>query len=162
MSNPDLDGCFVTAPGPGRPIEGTGTRNPTARDLVNIELGQVVTHFYMATYGTLRGYAEALGNREATRLLQTTLDHTGLIDREFSRLARRLTSQSGMRGTANEAALHTTAAMHPAISVAAVIGLIAAGIALLGQGEGASRTATSPRRPAPADDSLAETGHLGG
>ena len=108
------------------------TRDPAARDLLNIELGQVAAHFYLATYGTLRNYAEALGNREAVRLLQRTLDETGLIDREFSRLAGRLTSQSGAPSYGREVVPATTAAMHPAVTFATVLGLVAAGVALTG------------------------------
>ncbi len=108
------------------------TRDPAARDLLNIELGQVAAHFYLATYGTLRTYAEALGNRAAVRLLQRTLDETGLIDREFSRLAGRLTSQSGIAGYGREIVPATTVAMHPAVTFATVLGLIAAGVALIG------------------------------
>ena len=119
------------------------TRDPAARDLLNIELGQVAAHFYLAAYGTLRSYAEHLGNRDAVRLLQRTLDETGRIDEEFTRLAQRLTRQSGAGGYGGEAVLHTTAAMHPAITAAAVMGLIAAGIALVGRSDG-----VRPRGPA--------------
>lgn len=119
------------------------TRDPAARDLLTIEMGQVAAHFYLAAYGTLRNYAEHLGNREAVRLLQRTLDETGGIDREFTRLAQRLTRQSGAGGYGDEAVLHTTAAMHPAVTVATVMGLVAAGVALVGRSNGAK-----PRGPA--------------
>ena len=108
------------------------THDPAARDLLNIELGQAAAHYYLATYGTLRSYAEALGNRAAVRLLQRTLDETGLIDREFSRLAGRLASQSGASGYGRERVPATTLAMHPAVAVATVLSLVAAGIALIG------------------------------
>ncbi len=108
------------------------TRDPAARDLLNIELGQVAAHFYLATYGTLRTYAEASGNRAAVRLLQRTLDETGLIDREFSRLAGRLTSQSGSPGYGCETVPAATVAMHPAVAFATVLGLVAAAVALTG------------------------------
>ncbi len=125
------------------------TRDPAARDLINIELGQVAAHFYLATYGTLRAHAEQLGNGTAVRLLQRTLDETGLIDREFTRLARRLAGQSGAGGYGGEAALRTTiamhpGAMHPGMLVAAVTGLLAAGIALVGRSD---RIARAPARP---------------
>lgn len=108
------------------------TSDPATRDLLNIELGQVAAHYYLATYGTLRSYAEALGNRAAVRLLQQTLDETGLIDREFSRLAGRLASQSRAPSYGRETLPATTVAMHPAIALATVLGLVAAGIALIG------------------------------
>ena len=118
------------------------TRDPAARDLINIELGQVAAHFYLATYGTLRDHAERLGNREAARLLQRTLDETGLIDREFSRLARRLAGRPGAGGHGHEAAPRT-AAMHPGMLAAATTGLLAAGIALIGRSD---RIARAPAR----------------
>lgn len=47
------------------------------RDLINIASGQTAAHFYLASYGTLRAYAEAMGNRRAAELLQETLDEPG-------------------------------------------------------------------------------------
>ena len=114
------------------------TRDPAARDLVNIELGQVAAHFYLATYGTLRDHAERLGHDGAVRLLQRTLDETRLVDREFSRLARRLAGQSG---TGGGVALRTSVAAHPGMLVAAVTSLLAAGIALIGR---SNRIAQAP------------------
>jgi len=115
--------------------------NPAARDLVNIAAGQVAAHFYIANYGTLRSYAEAMGNTEAAGLLQQTLDETEVIDSEFTKLARRLMSQSGSREYAEETAACTTAAMHPSITTAAMVlaGLAAAGVALASGRNGTSR-----------------------
>jgi len=109
--------------------------SPAARDLANIAAGQVAAHFYLANYGTLRTYAEALGNSEAVDLLQQTLDETRVIDKEFTKLARRLIDQSDSGEYADEAATYTTAAMHPSIATAATVltGLAAAGIALAGR-----------------------------
>ena len=107
------------------------TWDPVRRDLANIASGQVAAHFYLATYGTLRHYAEVLGYQAAATLLQKTLNETGSIDREFSRLAARLTSRAGRSDYANESALHTTAAMHPVGATAALVGLVAAGTAFL-------------------------------
>ena len=69
--------------------------DPAARDLVNIASGQVAAHFYLATYGTLRSYAQLLGNKKAARLLGRTLNETGTVDKTFTRLARRLSRGSG-------------------------------------------------------------------
>ena len=66
------------------------TADPLSRDLLNINLGQVAAHFYLASYGTLRAYALAMGNAEAAALLGRTLDETARIDRAFSALARTL------------------------------------------------------------------------
>lgn len=107
------------------------TRDPVRRDLANIASGQVAAHFYLATYGTLRAYAEALHYDTAASLLQKTMNETGTIDREFSRLAARLMSRAGRADYADESALHTTAAMHPVGATAALVGLVTTGTALL-------------------------------
>lgn len=109
--------------------------DPAACDLANIAAGQVAAHFYIANYGTLRSYVEAMGNTRAADLLQQTLDETEQIDGEFSKLARRLTSQSGSREYADEAVAATTVAMHPSLATAAMIltGLFAAMFALSGR-----------------------------
>ena len=74
----------------------TGTLDPAERDLINIALGQTAAHFYMAKYGTLRTYAELMGNQKATRLLQRTLDETVKIDRTLSTLAREVLKKEGV------------------------------------------------------------------
>ena len=66
----------------------TETLDPVERDLINIAFGQTAAHFYMAKYGTLRTYAEQLGNKKAARLLQKTLDETAKIDKKLTTLAR--------------------------------------------------------------------------
>ena len=50
----------------------------------------------MAKYGTLRTYAELMGNQKATRLLQRTLDETVKIDRTLSTLAREVIKKDGV------------------------------------------------------------------
>ena len=74
----------------------TGTLDPAERDLINIALGQTAAHFYMAKYGTLRTYAELMGNQKATRLLQKTLDETVKIDRTLTTLAREVIKKEGV------------------------------------------------------------------
>lgn len=69
--------------------------DPAARDLVNIASGQVAAHFFLATYGTLRSYAQLLGDKKAARLLGRTLKETGAVDRTFTGLARQLSRRSG-------------------------------------------------------------------
>ncbi len=116
--------------------------DPAARDLMHIAAGQVAAHFYIANYGTLRSYAEALGNRKAAGLLQQTLDETKRIDDEFSKLARHLMSRSGRRDYADETASGTMAAMHAGTATTAVTlaGLFVATIALAGGRNGSSRS----------------------
>lgn len=68
----------------------TETTDASERDLINIALGQTAAHFYMAKYGTLRSYAEQMGNQKAARLLQKTLDETVKIDKKLTGLAREI------------------------------------------------------------------------
>jgi len=46
-----------------------------------------IEHYEMAGYGTVRTYAELLGNREAAKLLQQTLDEEGNANKELTDLA---------------------------------------------------------------------------
>ena len=108
--------------------------DPVARDLVNIASGQVAAHFYLATYGTLRSYAQLLGHRKAARLLGKTLGETGSLDRAFTRLARRLSRQSGAAGRDGG----RKGGRRPVATVVAMLG----GIAVA-----ALATAGSSRRP---------------
>ena len=92
-----------------------------ARDLVNIASGQVAAHFYLATYGTLRSYAQLLGNKKAARLLGRTLNETGTVDRTFTRLARRLSRQPAPAGTG----VGRRSGKRPVATVVAMLGGIA-------------------------------------
>src|SRR3954454_6703615 len=49
-----------------------------------------VEHYEIAGYGTLRTYAELLGEKEAARLLQTTLDEEKLPDEKLTKLASKI------------------------------------------------------------------------
>lgn len=125
------------------------TRDPAARDLLNIEMGQIAAHFYLAAYGTLRTQAEHLGLGQAVRLLQQTLDETGQVDQAFTRLAGHLTRRSASDRYGDESAFLSAVAMHPGMTTAAVMGLFAAGVALLGRSEAIKQA--PPRRPARVD-----------
>ncbi|WP_428937059.1 ferritin-like domain-containing protein [Fontivita pretiosa] len=52
-----------------------------------IATAQRVEHYEIAVYGTLRTYAQLLGDEEAARLLQQTLDEEGETDKKLTRLA---------------------------------------------------------------------------
>lgn len=99
------------------------------RDLANIASGQVAAHFYIATYGTMRAYARALGLRDAVSAFDRTLAETARVDLAFTRLANRIMGRIGDVDYPGESAFYTTAALHPARSVAATLALAAAGIA---------------------------------
>jgi ferritin-like metal-binding protein YciE len=57
------------------------------RDAGLIAAAQKVEHYEMAGYGTVRTYAQLLGETEAARLLQTTLDEEGMTDKKLTQLA---------------------------------------------------------------------------
>ena len=104
------------------------------RDLLNIEYGQVAAHFYIARYGTLRSAARALGHAEAAKLLERTLAETRAIDRAFTQLYDHLLTRPPSTRYPGEAALATTAAMHPGLIVGLTLGGALAMIALVQAG----------------------------
>lgn len=65
-------------------------QDPDARDAGIIASGQIALHYYIAAYGTLRSYADALGNQEASQLMQQTLDERKQQDQDMSRLAEQV------------------------------------------------------------------------
>ena len=101
------------------------------RDLANIGSGQVAAHFYIATYGTLRAYAKALGLRDAMAVFDRTLAETRKVDAAFTALATRIIADAGNISYPEESALHTTAALHPARTAVAGFALVAASIAIV-------------------------------
>ncbi len=54
------------------------------RDAGIIAAGQKVEHYEIATYGTLRAYAEILGHEEAASLLQQTLEEEKAADEKLT------------------------------------------------------------------------------
>jgi ferritin-like metal-binding protein YciE/uncharacterized protein YndB with AHSA1/START domain len=59
----------------------------TTLDACLIAAGQRAEHYEMAAYGTLIAWAEAMGQGEAVKLLQKTLDEKKAADRKLSSLA---------------------------------------------------------------------------
>ena len=57
------------------------------RDAGIISAGQKVEHYEMASYGTLRTFAEILGLDEVAALLQTTLDEEKAADEKLTEIA---------------------------------------------------------------------------
>lgn len=70
------------------------------RDAQLIGAAQRVEHYEMAAYGTMRTFAEDLGETEAAEILQTTLDEEGETDKKLTKIA----------SVVNRAALQTEAA----------------------------------------------------
>jgi ferritin-like metal-binding protein YciE len=55
-----------------------------------IAAAQKVEHYEIATYGTLRTWADLLNQEEAARLLQETLDEEGEADKKLNELAEEI------------------------------------------------------------------------
>lgn len=60
---------------------------PDVLDAGLIGAAQKVEHYEIASYGTARTYARLLGNEQAARLLQQTLDEEGNTDKKLTALA---------------------------------------------------------------------------
>ena len=56
-------------------------------DAALIAAAQRVEHYEMAGYGTVRTYAQLLGDKNAAKLLQQTLDEEGDADKKLTQLA---------------------------------------------------------------------------
>ncbi|HUH12281.1 MAG TPA: ferritin-like domain-containing protein, partial [Longimicrobiales bacterium] len=70
---------------------------PDVRDAALISSAQRVEHYEIAAYGTLRTYARRLGNDQAARLLQETLDEEGATDEKLTRLAESVVNPKAHR-----------------------------------------------------------------
>jgi ferritin-like metal-binding protein YciE len=63
-------------------------------DAALIAAAQRIEHYEIASYGTARSYAEALGDYDAVRILQQTLDEEGHTDHLLTKLAERGINQA--------------------------------------------------------------------
>lgn len=63
--------------------------SPEVMDAGLIAAAQRVEHYEIAGYGCARTYARMLGDQEAARLLQETLDEEGAADKKLTDLAER-------------------------------------------------------------------------
>src|ERR1051325_4362381 len=63
-------------------------------DAALIAAAQRIEHYEIASYGTARSFAEALGDYDAVRILQQTLDEEGHTDHLLTRLAERGINQA--------------------------------------------------------------------
>jgi len=57
------------------------------KDAALIAAAQRVEHYEIAGYGTARTFAQRLGQQDAARLLQETLDEEGATDKKLTQLA---------------------------------------------------------------------------
>lgn len=60
------------------------------RDLAIAAGGNRVEHYEMAAYGTVRAYAEHLGNQQVAQLLEQTLEEEKAADRKLTECAEQL------------------------------------------------------------------------
>lgn len=61
-----------------------------------IAAAQKVEHYEIASYGTVRTFAELLGDKDATKLLQQTLDEEGAADAKLSELAEEIVNPEAL------------------------------------------------------------------
>src|SRR6266550_3037517 len=71
---------------------------PAVLDAGLIGAAQKVEHYEIAGYGTVRTYAEMLGNDQAARLLQQTLDEEGMTDKKLNALAMQCINLEAAQG----------------------------------------------------------------
>jgi ferritin-like metal-binding protein YciE len=67
-----------------------------------IGAAQRVEHYEIAAYGTVRTFANLLGEEEAAELLQQTLDEEGDTDKHLSELAEEIVNQEALSGDEEE------------------------------------------------------------
>jgi ferritin-like metal-binding protein YciE len=65
----------------------SGDVEPDVRDAGIIAAAQKVEHYEIASYGTLRTFADLKGEKEAARLLQETLDEEKEADKKLTEVA---------------------------------------------------------------------------
>lgn len=69
-----------------------------------IVAAQKVEHYEIAAYGSLRTFAELLGQTEAVELLQTSLDEESAADELLSNLAKEIVNPEALMESENAAA----------------------------------------------------------
>ena len=70
--------------------------SPDVLDAALIVAAQKVEHYEMAGYGSARTFANLLGDHEASRMLQQTLDEEGETDKRLTRLAESMVNPEAM------------------------------------------------------------------
>lgn len=71
---------------------------PEVLDAALIAAAQKVEHYEIAAYGTVRTYANLLGEKEHARILQETLNEEGETDKQLTRLAESQINVEAMAG----------------------------------------------------------------
>lgn len=73
-----------------------------------IAAAQKVEHYEIATYGTLRTWADLLGENEAAELLQQTLDEEGEADKRLNELAEEIVNPEALSESEEKEEMATT------------------------------------------------------
>ncbi|UOG73351.1 DUF892 family protein [Hymenobacter tibetensis] len=60
------------------------------RDLGIIASGQLALHYWIASFGTLKAYAEAVGLSQTAREMQASVEEAKQLDEEFTALAQKM------------------------------------------------------------------------
>jgi ferritin-like metal-binding protein YciE len=68
----------------------------TVKDAALIGAAQKVEHYEIASYGTLRTYAELMERDDVAELLQATLDEEGQTDKQLTQIAETLNIEAMM------------------------------------------------------------------
>ena len=64
--------------------------NPNVRDAGIIAGAQKVEHYEIASYGSVRAWAEQMGHQEAAKILQQTLNEEKMADEKLTQIAASL------------------------------------------------------------------------
>jgi ferritin-like metal-binding protein YciE len=76
--------------------------SPDMLDLALIAYAQRIEHYEIAMYGTLRDYANALGDSDTALQLQSTLEEEQNADRQLTSIGQAITARVASREIANE------------------------------------------------------------
>lgn len=66
-----------------------------SRDLGIVAAGQLAIHYWIASFGTLRAYASALGMNQTAQEMQASLDEAKQADQQYTELAGKLLAARG-------------------------------------------------------------------
>jgi len=66
----------------------------SVRDAALISAAQRVEHYEMAGYGTVRSYADCLGQPEISQLLEETLEEEKAADQKLTEISQKLNSEA--------------------------------------------------------------------
>lgn len=70
------------------------TTEGEVRDAAMISAAQRVEHYEIAGYGSVRAYADLLGQSEIAKLLQQTLDEEGETDKKLTQISKKVNSHA--------------------------------------------------------------------